>query len=208
MWEDWQDMANSSLSAASGSKAGGSQLSEERRERSERASSYDPVFSLGRCAMSRPRDRGISADIPRSPPDNTLIHRFKRQGRASSARHPPADGSKTFWFWYYSAAIGVGAGWRKASSKAASFARASARWRSLTGPKPRMHPGWTRSGRPDHGSHGSGRTEAHPASSRSRRSAGAPSSARRCGRRGRAGVPRRRFSRGQHLRTPSASTAR
>src|SRR4051794_19217120 len=79
-------MANSSLSAASGSKAGGSQLSEERRERSERASSYDPVFSLGRCAMSRPRDPGISADIPGSPPDNTLIHRFKRQGRASSAR--------------------------------------------------------------------------------------------------------------------------
>src|SRR3954463_15433329 len=76
-------MANSSLSAASGSKAGGSQLSEERRERSERASSYDPVFSLGRCAMSRPRDPGISADIPGSPPDNTLIHRFKRQGRAS-----------------------------------------------------------------------------------------------------------------------------
>src|SRR3954463_16240221 len=87
-------MANSSLSAASGSKAGGSQLSEERRERSERASSYDPVFSLGRCAMSRPRDPGISADIPGSPPDNTLIHRFKRQGRASSARHRRADTPK------------------------------------------------------------------------------------------------------------------
>ena len=104
MWEDWQDMANSSLSAASGSKAGGCQLSEERRERSGRASSYDPVLSLGRCAMSRPRDPGISADIPGPLPTTPLYTLQKtRSGLFSPTSTRRQAGIFRIWYKRFSA---------------------------------------------------------------------------------------------------------
>jgi hypothetical protein len=65
-------MANSSLSATSGSEAGGFQLSEERRKGSGRVSCYDPVLILGRVPMSRPRGVGGPAGIPRPLPTTTL----------------------------------------------------------------------------------------------------------------------------------------
>ena len=55
------------LSAGVRLRAGGYQLSEERREGSGRASCYDPDFNLGRSTMSRPRDPGVPAGTPGSP---------------------------------------------------------------------------------------------------------------------------------------------